>query len=207
MSMIAVQAETAPYRVAGLPDTARAELATIATSARSALADMRRLLGVLRQGDEPSASLTPAPGLSQVADLVEQFREAGLTVDLRLDGEFDGVPDGVDLSAYRIVQEGLTNVLRHGGLEATVTIAHWADAVRIEISDDGRRPDQQPEMADAGRGAGHGLIGMRERVSIFGGSLVAEERPGGGFRLAAMLPFGVTAAAGAVPPPLLSSAP
>ena len=208
MSVIAVQAGVANHVIDSRPELARQALATVETYTRSALVEMRRLLGVLRQGDEPSASLTPAPGLSEVADLVEQFREAGLTVDLRLDGkpDLDGVPDGVDLSAYRIVQEGLTNVLRHGGPEAKVIIAYRADAVQIEISDNGRGPDHEPAVADAGRGAGHGLIGMRERVSIFGGTLVAEERPGGGFRLAATLPFGAIAAAGAVPASLLSSA-
>jgi signal transduction histidine kinase len=122
-------------------------------------------------------------------------------------GEADAVPDGVDLSAYRIVQEGLTNVLRHGGPRAKVTIGHRAGAVEIEISDDGRRPDQDfaasAAVADAGRGAGHGLIGMRERVSVFGGTLVAEDRPGGGFRLAATLPFAGPGAAGAVAAPAL----
>jgi signal transduction histidine kinase len=213
MSVIAVQAGVANHVIDSRPELARQALATVETNTRSALVEMRRLLGVLRQGDEPSASLAPPPGLSQVADLVEQFRQAGLTVDLRLDGEPDavpdGVPDGVDLSAYRIVQEGLTNVLRHGGPRAKVTIEHRAGAIEIDISDDGRRPDQEfvasAPVADAGRGAGHGLIGMRERVSVFGGTLVAEDRPGGGFRLAATLPFGGTAA-GAVAAPVLGGA-
>ena len=200
MSVIAVQAGVANHVIDSRPELARQALATVETNTRSALVEMRRLLGVLRQGDEPSASLTPAPGLSQVADLVEQFRDAGLTVDLRLDGEPDGVPDGVDLSAYRIVQEGLTNVLRHGGPEATATIGRGTGAVEIEICDDGRRSDQQRVAPDAGRGAGHGLIGMRERVAIFGGTLVTEDRPGGGFRLAATLPFGAMTAAVAVAP-------
>jgi signal transduction histidine kinase len=206
MSVIAVQAGVANHVIDSRPELARQALATVETNTRSALVEMRRLLGVLRQGDEPSASLTPAPGLSHVADLVEQFRDAGLTVDLRLDGAPDRVPDGVDLSAYRIVQEGLTNVLRHGGPEANVTIGHRAGAVEIEVCDDGRRPGQEAAAADAGRGAGHGLIGMRERVAIFGGTLVAGERPGGGFRLAATLPFGAFAAAVAVVSPVLTSA-
>jgi signal transduction histidine kinase len=207
MSVIAVQAGVANHVIDSRPEIARQALATVEINTRSALVEMRRLLGVLRQGDEPSASLAPAPGLSQVADLVEQFRGAGLTIELRLHGGLDGVPDGVDLSAYRIVQEGLTNVLRHGGRRAKVTIGHRADAVEVDISDDGRRPDQELVAsvpgADAGRGAGHGLIGMRERVSVFGGTLVAEDRPGGGFRLAATLPFGGTGATGAVVAPVL----
>jgi signal transduction histidine kinase len=207
MSVIAVQAGVANHVIDSRPELARQALATVETNTRSALVEMRRLLGVLRQGDEPSGSLTPAPGLSQVADLVEQFRDAGVTIDLRLDGEPDGVPDGVDLSAYRIVQEGLTNVLRHGGPHATVTIGRDAGAVEIEVCDDGRRPDQERTAPDTGRVAGHGLIGMRERVAIFGGTLVTGKRPGGGFRLAATLPLGEMAAAGAVVAPGPSGAP
>src|SRR3954454_10789438 len=161
MSVIAVQAGVANHVIDSRPELARQALATVETNTRSALVEMRRLLGVLRQGDEPSASLTPAPGLAQVPDLVEHVRAAGLIVDLRVDGAPGGGPDGVDLSAYRIVQEGLTNVLRHGGPEAHVTIAHREGAVEIEISDDGRGARQQAAATAADRGAGHGLIGMR----------------------------------------------
>lgn len=189
MSVIAVQAGVAHHVIDSRPELARQALATVETHTRSALVEMRRLLGVLRHGDEPAASLTPAPGLSQVDALVQQFRAAGLTVDLRVQGEPDGIPDGVDLSAYRIVQEGLTNVLRHGGPRAAVTIDHQPEVVRVEICDDGRRPD--PAVApDPALGGGHGLIGMRERVSIFGGTLLTGPGPDGGFRLAATLPFG-----------------
>jgi signal transduction histidine kinase len=194
MSVIAVQAGVANHVIDSRPELARQALATVETNTRSALVEMRRLLGVLRQGDEPAAGLAPAPGLSQVPDLVQQLREAGLTVELRLEGAGEELPDGVDLSAYRIVQEGLTNVLRHGGPVARVSIAHRAGAVDIEICDEGRQPGQDAVVADAGRGTGHGLIGMRERVSVFGGTLVAGARPGGGFRLAVTLPFGTPAA-------------
>jgi signal transduction histidine kinase len=184
MSVIAVQAGVANHVIDSRPEQARAALATVETNTRSALVEMRRMLGVLRQGDDSAASLAPAPGLDQVPALVRQFADAGLPVDLRVDGSADGTPDAVDLSAYRIVQEGLTNVLRHGGPTATVTIGHGRGAVTVEVCDDGRaRP------AATGAGAGHGLIGMRERVAIFGGTLIADPRPGGGFRLMATLPY------------------
>jgi signal transduction histidine kinase len=124
---------------------------------------------------------------------------AGLTVGLRVDGApRDGLPEGVDLSAYRIVQEGLTNVLRHGGPTARVTIGYPPGAVEIEICDDGRTDGAaEPDAADK---PGHGLIGMRERVAVFGGTFSAGRRSGGGFRLAATLPFA------AAPAPVLDDA-
>jgi signal transduction histidine kinase len=190
MSVIAVQAGVANHVIDSRPDRARAALATVETNTRAALVEMRRLLGVLRQEDEPSASLAPAPGLADVPRLADQFRAAGLAVDLTVTGEPDGVPDGVELSAYRIVQEGLTNVLRHGGPRAGVRIAYEAGVVRVAISDDGRTmPPANPT------GPGHGLIGMRERVAVFGGTLTAERRPGGGFDVVAALPYGVVPAA------------
>jgi signal transduction histidine kinase len=130
-----------------------------------------------------------------VPSLVEEVGGAGLAVQLRIDGTPDGVPDGVDLSAYRIVQEGLTNVLRHGGPTAAVTIGYRKEAVAVEICDGGRgagSPDPVPSQGsvpDAGTGSGQGLIGIRERVAVFGGTFEAGPRPGGGFRLAASLPL------------------
>jgi signal transduction histidine kinase len=157
---------------------------------------MRRLLGVLRQGDEKSASLAPAPGLADVPALVRQLGQAGLAVELRLDGVPEDVPDGVDLSAYRIVQEGLTNVLRHGGPTARVVIGYPGTAVTIEICDEGPGGRARADV----NGPGHGLIGMRERAAVFGGRLTAGPRPGGGFRVMAALPFVLAAgSAGAMP--------
>jgi signal transduction histidine kinase len=186
MSVIAVQAGVAHHVIDSRPELARQALATVETTTRSALVEMRRLLGVLRQPDEPSASLTPSPGLADVPALVAQFAEAGLPVEVTVTGAGGDVPDGVDLSAYRIVQEGLTNVLRHGGPKATVTIAHEPGQVHVTIADDGsdRPPRGEP---------GHGLIGMRERVTVFGGTLTAGPRPGGGFDLAATLPYAAVA--------------
>ncbi len=182
MSVIAVQAGVAHHVIDSRPELARQALATVETNSRSALVEMRRLLGVLRQEDEPSAALAPSPGLAEVPRLVAQFAEAGLRVDVRTTGAADGLPDGVDLSAYRIVQEGLTNVLRHGGPAATVTIDHEPGLVRVAVGDAGpaREPRGEP---------GHGLIGMRERVAVFGGTLTAGPRPGGGFDVAATLPY------------------
>ncbi|HLL69679.1 MAG TPA: sensor histidine kinase [Micromonosporaceae bacterium] len=191
MSVIAIQAGVANHVIDSRPELARQALATVETHTRSALVEMRRLLGVLRQGDETAASLTPAPGLALVPGLVRQMEEAGLQVDLRMDGGPDGIPDGVELSAYRIVQEGLTNVLRHGGPNAVVTIGYLPGAVQIEIVDDGAPPGAARSVPDrvAGGATGHGLIGMRERAAVFGGTLVAEPVQGGGFRVAAVLPY------------------
>ncbi|HET6534004.1 MAG TPA: sensor histidine kinase [Actinoplanes sp.] len=186
MSVIAVQAGVAHHVIDRRPEQARTALATVETTTRAALVEMRRLLGVLRQPDEPAGRLTPAPGLADLPRLIDQFAEAGLKVSRSVDGVPGPVPDGVELSAYRIVQEGLTNVLRHGGPEARLVISHEPGQVRVAISDDGPgRP--------ARNGGGHGLIGMRERVGIFGGTLTAAPRPGGGFDLTATLPFEVAA--------------
>ncbi len=182
MSVIAVQAGVAHHVIDSRPELARQALATVETNTRSALVEMRRLLGVLRQEDEPSGALTPSPGLADVPRLARQFIEAGLRVEVKVVGAADGLPDGVDLSAYRIVQEGLTNVLRHGGPEATVTIEHEPGLVRVAVADDGPARESRGEP-------GHGLIGMRERVAVFGGTLTAGPRPGGGFDVAATLPY------------------
>jgi signal transduction histidine kinase len=183
MSVIAVQAGVANHVIDTRPEQARAALATVETNTRAALVEMRRLLGVLRQEDEPPATLVPVPGLADVPQLIAQFRDAGLPVDAEVTGTRADLPDGVDLSAFRIVQEGLTNVLRHGGPRATLQISYQTGAVRIAIADDGR-----PGGAPAGE-SGHGLIGMRERVAVFGGTLKAGPRDGGGFDVAATLPY------------------
>jgi signal transduction histidine kinase len=192
MSVIAVQAGVANHVIDTRPELARAALATVETNTRAALVEMRRLLGVLRQPDEPSASLVPTPGLGEVPRLVEKLAEAGLAVRVRVEGAPVGVPDGVDLSAFRIVQEGLTNVLRHGGPRAQVVIAYEAGLVRVSVGDDGR-PAGVPSTGV--RGPGHGLLGMRERVAVFGGTLTAGPRPDGGFDLVASLPYAQVAQA------------
>jgi signal transduction histidine kinase len=188
MSMIAVQAETAPYRLAGLPDPARQELATIATAARAALADMRRLLGVLRAEDDETPR-APQPGLGDVRELVETARRAGVPVTATLP-EADGVPQAVGLAAYRIVQEALANAARHapGG---TVRIAGRVTGDRLELvvrngpAVAGIDPPSLPAGAP-----GHGLVGMRERAALLGGTLSAGRDGSGGYTVVAVLPFG-----------------
>jgi signal transduction histidine kinase len=186
MSVIAVQAGVANHVIDSRPELARAALATVETNTRSAMVEMRRLLGVLRQENEPSASLTPAPGLVDIRWLAGQFGEAGLRVKVQISGDAYHVPGGVDLSAFRIVQESLTNVLRHGGPSASVRIAYEPGALAVAVGDDGR---ERSSPEDAGTASGHGLIGMRERVAVFGGTLRAGPRPGGGFDVVATLPY------------------
>jgi signal transduction histidine kinase len=206
MSVIAVQAGVANHVIDTRPDLARQALGTVETSTRAALVEMRRLLGVLRHADEPSAGLAPSPGLAEVDRLVAQLAEVGLTVRVRTGGTAVDLSDGLDLSAYRIVQEALTNVLRHGGPVAEVRIDYTEAAVRISVSDDGRHGgsaarDRAPGQRPAGQGpAGHGLAGMRERVAVFGGTFAAGPRPGGGFDLRATLPYDH------VPPPMRDGA-
>jgi signal transduction histidine kinase len=186
MSVIAVQAGVAHHVIDSRPEVAKAALGTVETSTRAALVEMRRLLGVLRQEDESPASLAPAPTLADVAGLVEQFAEVGLAVRMSVTGDpGPDVPEGVELSAYRIVQEGLTNVLRHGGPRATLRIGYEPGLVRISITDDGPAATDRPPVT----GSGHGLVGMRERVAVFGGTFSAGPRPGGGFAVDATLPY------------------
>jgi signal transduction histidine kinase len=164
---------------------------------------MRRLLGVLRQDGEPAGSLVPAPGLADLAPLVAQVGEAGLKVWVQVAGERGPVPTGVDLSAYRIIQEALTNVIKHAGAAtACVKVSYEKGAVAVEITDDGPgRKDDRPGTGPGrpgGPGAdavtspfstGHGIIGMRERVAVFGGEFAAGPRDAGGFRVFARLPI------------------
>jgi len=144
-------------------------------------------LGVLRQEGEPQDTLTPAPGLADLEILLADVAKAGLAVKLRVEGMPPQLPPGVDLSAYRIVQEALTNVVKHAGpARAQVTIRYGDQDVTVEVTDDGRGVGA---LAGDGRvGTGHGLVGMRERVAAFGGELEVGPGPGGGFRVAARLP-------------------
>jgi signal transduction histidine kinase len=151
---------------------------------RSALGEMRRLLGAMRRGDD-GAELAPQPGLGRLDDLVEEIRRAGLPVELTIDGEPFRLPVAIDLSAYRIVQEGLTNALKHAHADlARVHIRFAADELRIQVSDDGEGAAQP-----IGHGAGHGLLGVRERVKLYGGEMTTASDNGGGFRLTTSLPL------------------
>jgi signal transduction histidine kinase len=142
---------------------------------------MRRMVGVLRRPEEAPA-LAPQPSLEHLNKLVEQAREAGLPVELHVEGDPRPLPAGVDLTAYRLVQEGLTNALKHAKAErAEVLVRYEAGDIEVTVSDDG-------QGAGSGDGGGHGLVGMRERVAVYGGELEAGPRPEGGYRLRAKLP-------------------
>jgi signal transduction histidine kinase len=186
MSMIAVQAETAPYRLDDLTEPALAEFAALSRVARGALVDMRKLLGVLRS-DTP-AERAPQPQLSDVPELVEATRRAGMAIELSMPDSDGHVPPTVGLCAYRIVQEALSNVGRHAP-RARI-------AVRVEQNDRSVRVavfNSPATSAVAGTGAnrsGHGLVGMRERVALLGGSLSAGPDQVGGFAVSAVLPIG-----------------
>jgi signal transduction histidine kinase len=184
VSMMVVQAGAERRVLDGANGSTREVLQTIEQIGRGALTEMRRLVGMLRSdGEDP---LAPQPSLGDVATLVTQVREAGLPVDLEIDGEPRELPAGIELSAYRIVQEALTNALKHAGdARAHVSIRYGADSLELEILDDGGGGG-----AAAGRtGGGHGLVGMRERVALYGGRFDASRRPGGGFAVRAKLPI------------------
>jgi signal transduction histidine kinase len=167
------------------PEVADETLARVETSGEQSLQELRRILALLR-GPEERAEAHPQPSLAQLEDLVEEYREAGLPVRLTVAGEQRTLLSGVELSVYRIVQEALTNVLKHARpTEVTVTLSfRGADGLEIEVVDDGR------PAGDGAYTAGHGLVGMRERVALLGGELETGPRPGGGFRVAARLPVG-----------------
>jgi signal transduction histidine kinase len=161
----------------------REALVSVEQIGRQALTEMRRMLGVMRTGEDQPAALAPQPGLQHLDRLIAQVEEAGLPVTLHVEGERPDLSPGVDLSAYRIVQEGLTNALKHAkGAHADVVIRYIDGLVQLEITDDGvGSPNGTP--------GGHGLVGMRERVAVYGGTLEAGPREGGGFVLRAVLPM------------------
>ena len=182
ISVIVLQARGGRRSLATDPAEARVALNTIEEMGTQALAEMRRLLGMLRRDDEEIA-LAPQPSLRYLDTLAAQIREAGLPVDLSVEGEPIELPPGVDLSAYRIVQEALTNALKHAGpATARVVVRYGKDDLELEIADTG-------PGAAASDGEGHGLVGMRERVSLYGGRLETGPRDGGGFAVRARLPL------------------
>lgn len=192
VSVMVVQADGAAYVLDNAPDQARQALETISGTGRQALAEMRRLLGVLRTGEQAEGGeYVPQPGVEQLADLIDQVRGAGLPVDFRVDGTPRPLPSGVELTAYRIVQEALTNTRKHGGPDvgATVRLTYGDAELELLIEDDGRGAQRELYEEGGADGLGHGLIGMRERVGMVGGSLEAGPREGGGFRIDAVLPL------------------
>lgn len=192
VSVMVVQADGAAYVLDTAPDQAKKALETISSTGRQALAEMRRLLGVLRTGEHrESGEYVPQPGADQIAELVEQCRESGLPVDFKIEGSPRPLPRGVELTAYRIVQEALTNTRKHGGpdVSASVRLVYFDDGLGLLVEDDGKGAPQELHKDGGADGQGHGLIGMRERVGMVGGTLDAGPRPGGGFRISALLPL------------------
>jgi signal transduction histidine kinase len=185
LSLIAVQAGVGNYVAEARPEEAARALASIQVTSRTALREMRRLLGVLRD-DRAGADLAPAHGLADVGQLIAGTADAGVRVQLEIGGPQRPVPPGVDLAAYRIIQEALTNVVKHAGTTASrVTVTYTDDALDLEITDDG----QGAPVGAVAASAGHGIAGMRERTSLFGGEFHAGPLPGRGFRVAARLPL------------------
>jgi len=185
LSVMVVQAGAASSALRTDPDTADRGLEEIQRAGRAALAETGRLLHLLRDTDEPD--LAPQPSAAQLPELVDVFRTAGLDVELVVDGSTDGLPAGVDLSVYRIVQEGLTNVLKHApGTAVRVGYHRRPDGVDVDLRSGRGRP--QPDIASTGRG----LVGLRERVAVFGGDLDAATTDDGGYLLRARLPLVTT---------------
>jgi signal transduction histidine kinase len=184
MSVIVVQAGAERLALPQEATATRETLRSIEETGRQALVEMRRLVELLRKDDEELA-LAPQPSLAHLELLVGQVREAGLPVELRVEGEPRALPPGVDLSAYRIVQEALTNALKHAGPAcARVTVRYLPNQLELEVADDGAG------STSSAAGGGHGLVGMRERVAVFGGVLEANRGAEGGYRLRATLPLG-----------------
>ncbi|MEV8637465.1 sensor histidine kinase [Streptosporangium sp. NPDC051023] len=186
VSVMTVQASAARRVLATNPEGAREALSAIEETGRTAMAEMRNIVGVLRTDAAP-AERNPQPGVGEIPTLVEQMREAGLRTQLWIEGEARGLPPGVDLAAYRLVQEALTNSLRHAGplARAWVTVRHEHGQLAVQIEDDGQGLDS----ARAGDRTGHGLVGIRERVALYGGVLRIGPRPEGGFEVNARFPL------------------
>ncbi|WP_433247570.1 sensor histidine kinase [Actinomadura nitritigenes] len=191
MSMIAIQAEAAPYKVESVPDETRRDLSEIRATALDALTEMRRILGVLRSED--GAETAPQPSLERLDELVAHARGAGLTVSTRLSGDLAGLPPGVGLTAYRILQEALSNAMRHApGSRLAVAAVREDGILRLGVVNGppggGHVPTPSPE------GTGHGLMGMRERAAMLGGEVSARTTVDGGFAVNATLPVKARAA-------------
>ena len=185
MSLMAIRAESAPHRLGGLPDPVRAEFGALSGSAREAMADMRRLLGVLRS-DQPAAR-APQPGLPDLPGLIDTARQAGMQVELSRLPAPDQIPPSTGVCAYRIIQEALSNAGQHAaGAPVTVSVHHDADSVTLRVTNDPHALARPPAN---GHRPGHGLAGMRERAELLGGSLSAGPAPDGGFVVAAVLPL------------------
>jgi len=184
MSVVAVQAGVGGHLIATRPDEAAKSLHAIEATARAALSETRSLLSVIRDDDYDLASRSPVPGLDNLHTLVQRVTAAGQPVTLHVEGRPRALPQSLELSVYRVVQEALTNVVRHAAPPATATVVIRYDdgGVVVEVTDDGRGTGSKHS------GGGHGLAGMRERVSLLGGELSAGPRAGGGYQVVARLP-------------------
>jgi signal transduction histidine kinase len=186
LTVMVTLSEAAAAASASSPDRAAEVMRSVSATGRRALADTRRLLGVLRQrpGQDPAATLAPVPDLTQLDALIEEVRSAGLETTLEVCGQAPDVPAGVQLTVYRLVQEALTNTLKHGGpgARATVRLCYLPGELRVDIDDDGAGA-----AAPAPAGVGGGLIGMRERVHAYGGDVRAGPRQPGGWNVSARL--------------------
>ena len=177
-----VQAAAAGDAFETQPGRAREALDSIESTGREALTELRRLLGSVRPGDA-SSSFAPQPGLARLDDLIEQVRTTGLSVELTVQGEPRDLPPSIDLSAYRIVQEALTNTIKHAqASKANVVVRYGSEALELEVADDGRG-------AVDGAKRGHGIIGMRERAALVGGELEVGRTANGGFSIHAQIPL------------------
>ncbi len=186
MTVMTIQAEGA-RRVADGSDARIVEaLDTIKEAGHSALAEMRRLVGLLRDENQDGSDLTPLPNLGDLSVLVDQMEAAGLAVDVEMSGSVRPLPESVELSAFRLIQESLTNTARHGGpdVSAQVKVTYGDDSLDLLVVDDGRG-----SAANSSNGGGHGLVGMKERVAVLGGTLAAGPGPGGGYRVHAVIPY------------------
>jgi signal transduction histidine kinase len=182
VSVMTVQASAVRRLLRPDQEREREALLVVEQTGREALAEMRRMVGVLRRPEE-APTLAPQPSLTHLDKLVEQVREAGLRVQVQIEGNPTQLPPGVDLTAYRLIQEGLTNALKHAEASRADVLVRYGDGeVELLVTDDGRGDGNA-------QGSGHGLVGMRERVSVYGGELDAGPQPGGGFRLRAKLPL------------------
>jgi signal transduction histidine kinase len=184
LGVIALQAGVGAHVIDAAPAEAKSSLLAISETSRSALTEVRRILGALRGQGDP-ATYHPPPGLDAVSDLAAELTAAGLPVEVHIEGKRDDIPAALDLTAYRLVQESLTNVVKHAGpARAEVTIRYEPGTLVLEVLDDGQGPQANTDRLTPG----HGQLGMRERVSVWGGSLAAGPRPGGGYLVEARLP-------------------
>ncbi|MET9597262.1 MULTISPECIES: histidine kinase [unclassified Streptomyces] len=193
IALVNVQAGVAAHVMDKRPDQAKEALAHVRDASRSALNELRATVGLLRQSGDPEAPTEPAPGLGVLDELVDTFRHAGLPVEVivQLDGAAGPLPAAVDLAAYRVIQEALTNVRKHAGAgaKAEVSVVRVGPSVEVTVLDDGgEAADPAPEPTDP-PGGGHGLLGMRERTGALGGTCFAGPRYGGGYRVHATLPL------------------